>query len=152
MRTLRRHNWPDRDAAYPGGRISLAETPALANAAKASLLARGGTGDVRERSFAWRTTLYARLHDSDDAHGQTLHLLATEAALPNLIGNHPPHRACARGEWVVDMARRGGKLTGATLHSTTGTRCRVRCGVKAVTLTLRPGATVHLGAGLITHP
>ena len=30
--------------------------------------ARGRHGDVREWSFAWRTALYARLHDGEDAH------------------------------------------------------------------------------------
>lgn len=179
-------------AVYPGGQISLAQTPALAKAAKTSLLARGDTGDVREWSFAWRTALCARLHDGDDAHRQLLHLLATDATLPNLIGNHPPQQwdgnfgitagvaemllqshegeisllpalpaawptgrvsgLRARGGFTVDMAWQGGKLTGATIHSTTGTRCRARYGAKAVTLTLRLGATVHLRMGLTAHP
>ena len=79
-------------AVYPGEQISLAKTPAQAEAAKVSLLARGDTGDVREWSFAWRTALYARLHDGEDAHKQLLHLLSTDATLPNLIGNHPPQQ------------------------------------------------------------
>ena len=175
-------------AVYPGQQISLAATPALANAAKVSLLARGDMGDVREWSFAWRTALYARLHDGDDAHRQLLHLLATDATLPNLIGNHPPQQwdgnfgitagvaemllqshegeivllpafpsawptgrvsgLRARGGWTVDMAWQGGHLTSAILHSTTGTRCRVRYGARAALLILRPGATVHLDAEL----
>ena len=52
-------------AVYPGRQISVAKTPELAAAAKVSLDARGDTGDVREWSFAWRTALYARLHDGD---------------------------------------------------------------------------------------
>jgi alpha-L-fucosidase 2 len=77
-------------AVYPGQQISLAKTPALAAAAKKSLVARSDTGDVREWSFAWRTALYARLHDGEAAHRQLIHLLSTDATLPNLIGNHPP--------------------------------------------------------------
>ena len=175
-------------AVYPGEQISLAKTPAQAEAAKVSLLARGDTGDVREWSFAWRTALYARLHDGEDAHKQLLHLLSTDATLPNLIGNHPPQQwdgnfgitagvaeillqshegeivllpalpaawhtghvtgLRARGGWTVDMAWQGGHLTSAVLRSTGGTKCRVRYGEKTASFTLRPGATVHLGAGL----
>ena len=175
-------------AVYPGQQISLAGAPALANAAKVSLRARGDTGDVREWSFAWRTALYARLHDGEDAHKQLLHLLSTDATLPNLIGNHPPQQwdgnfgitagvaemllqshegeiallpalpaawptghvsgLRARGGWTVNMTWQGGELTGATIHSTTGTKCRVRYGAKAASFVLRPGATVHLGVGL----
>ena len=79
-------------AVYPGQQINLVKTPELAAAAKKSLLARGDTGDVREWSFAWRTALFARLHDGDNAHRQLLHLLSTDATLPNLIGNHPPQQ------------------------------------------------------------
>ena len=175
-------------AVYPGQQISLAETPALAAAAKVSLLARGDTGDVREWSFAWRTALYARLHDGEDAHKQLLHLLATDATLPNLIGNHPPQQwdgnfgitagvaeillqshegeivllpalpatwatghvsgLRARGGWTVDMAWQNGHLASAVLHSTGGTKCRVRCGARDAQFTLHPGATMHLNAEL----
>ena len=46
------------------------KTPELAAAAKVSLDARGiaPDSDVREWSFAWRTALYARLHDGEAAH------------------------------------------------------------------------------------
>jgi alpha-L-fucosidase 2 len=79
-------------AVYPGRQIDLIKTPELAAAARRSLLARGDTGDVREWSFAWRTALFARLHDGDNAHRQLIHLLSTDATLPNLIGNHPPQQ------------------------------------------------------------
>ena len=57
-------------AVYPGHQISPVKTPALAAAAKVTLEARGilPSSDVREWSFAWRTALYARLGDGDDAH------------------------------------------------------------------------------------
>ncbi len=79
-------------AVYPGQQISLVKTPELAAAAGKSLIARGDTGDVREWSFAWRTSLFARLHNGEDAHRQLVNLLSTEATLPNLIGNHPPQQ------------------------------------------------------------
>ena len=57
-------------AVFPGNQISVAATPELAAAAKKSLVARGeaANSDVREWSFAWRSALYARLRDGDNAH------------------------------------------------------------------------------------
>jgi alpha-L-fucosidase 2 len=77
-------------AVYPGHQISIAQTPALAAAAKKSLDARGDTGDVREWSFAWRTALYARLHDGPDAHRELQQLFSTRNTCLNLFGLHPP--------------------------------------------------------------
>jgi alpha-L-fucosidase 2 len=77
-------------AVYPGRQISLTRTPALAAAAKKSLDARGDTGDVREWSFAWRTALYARLHDGADAHRELQQFLSARNSSPNLFGLHPP--------------------------------------------------------------
>jgi len=55
------HLW----ALYPGNEITM-QTPELANAAKASLEARGdeGTG----WSLAWKTNFWARLHDGNRAY------------------------------------------------------------------------------------
>jgi alpha-L-fucosidase 2 len=75
---------------YPGRQISPERTPALAAAAKVSLLARGDTGDVREWSFAWRTALWARLGDAERAHGQFMQLFADRNSCANLFGLHPP--------------------------------------------------------------
>jgi alpha-L-fucosidase 2 len=84
-------------AVYPGRQISVARTPELAKAAKVSLDARGITGDVREWSLAWRTALYARLHDGDAAHDMVQHLFGQRSpragdsfTCPNLFGLHPP--------------------------------------------------------------
>jgi len=75
---------------YPGEQFSVAKTPALAAGAKKSLDARGPTGDVREWSFAWRTALYARLHDGESAHSMFQYLLANQHTCLNLFGLHPP--------------------------------------------------------------
>jgi alpha-L-fucosidase 2 len=79
-------------AVYPGQQISVAKTPELAAAAKKSLAARGDAADsdVREWSFAWRTALFARLHDGDSAHRMLQMLLANRNTCANLFGLHPP--------------------------------------------------------------
>jgi alpha-L-fucosidase 2 len=77
-------------AVFPGRQISAARTPELAHAAKVSLDARGDTGDVREWSFAWRTALYARLHDAEAAHRELQQLFSDRNTCPNLFGLHPP--------------------------------------------------------------
>jgi alpha-L-fucosidase 2 len=77
-------------AVYPGRQISVAKTPALLKAAKVSLDARGPTGDVREWSFAWRTALYARMHDAEDAHAMLQNLFSDRNSCMNLFGLHPP--------------------------------------------------------------
>jgi len=77
-------------AVYPGNQISVAKTPGLAQAAKVTLSARGDTGDVREWSFAWRTALYARLGDGNDAHRELQQLFSNRNTCLNLFGLHPP--------------------------------------------------------------
>jgi alpha-L-fucosidase 2 len=66
--------------------------PALAQAAKVSLDARGidPRSDVREWSFAWRTALYARLHDGESAYRMLQQLFSDRNTCPNLLGLHPP--------------------------------------------------------------
>jgi len=82
-------------AVFPGHQISVNRTPALAKAAKASLDARGLTGDVREWSLAWRCALYSRLRDGEDAHKTVQHMFAPlygneYFTCLNLFGLHPP--------------------------------------------------------------
>ena len=79
-------------AVYPGSQITVGKTPALAAAAKVSLDARGTApdSDVREWSFAWRTALYARLHDGESAHRMLQNFFAARNSCPNLFGQHPP--------------------------------------------------------------
>ncbi len=73
-----------------GRQITMTGTPDLAKAAKVSLDARGDTGDVREWSFAWRTALYARLLDGEDAHREIQQLFSWRNTCLNLFGLHPP--------------------------------------------------------------
>jgi len=82
---------------YPGHRTGALTTPEFAAAAKVSLDARGITGDVREWSLAWRTALYARLRDGNDAHQMVQDMFAIRDpkknesfTCPNLFGLHPP--------------------------------------------------------------
>jgi len=79
-------------AIFPGRQISAVKTPELAKAAKISLDARGidAGSDVREWSLAWRTALYARLHDGDSAHNMVQYLFDNRNTCPNLFGLHPP--------------------------------------------------------------
>ena len=79
-------------AVYPGTQISAVKTPELTAAAKVSLNARGidPGSDVREWSFAWRTSLYARLRDAENAHKMLQQLFSARNTCPNLFGLHPP--------------------------------------------------------------
>ena len=79
-------------AVYPGRQINVVKNPQLAAAAKVSINARGISpdSDVREWSFAWRTALFARLHDGEGAHQMLQQLFATRNTCPNLFGLHPP--------------------------------------------------------------
>lgn len=93
-------------ALFPGRQISPSRTPALAEAARRSLDARGdgGTG----WSMAWKMAFWARLQDGDRAHRLLRGLLAEPGAraaelqrpgtdsnnaggtYPNLFDAHPP--------------------------------------------------------------
>jgi len=79
-------------AVYPGSQFATTQTAALAAAAKVSLEARGTApySDVREWSLAWRTALYARLHDGESAHRMLQDLFTDRNTCPNLFGLHPP--------------------------------------------------------------
>lgn len=75
---------------HPGTTISPAATPALASAAKETLLHRlenggGHTGWSR----AWIINFWARLLDGEQAYDHTMALLRM-STLPNLFDNHPP--------------------------------------------------------------
>ena len=75
---------------YPGRQFTAGGTPDMMAAAKKSLLARSDGGDVREWSFAWRTALFARMRDGEDAHRQLAQLLSARNTSLNLFGLHPP--------------------------------------------------------------
>ncbi|RIJ78379.1 hypothetical protein D1871_03070 [Nakamurella silvestris] len=74
-------------ALFPGDAVSPATTPALANAAKVSLEARGDAGTGW--SMAWKVNFWARLLDGDRA----LKLMSEQLksnTLDNLWDTHPP--------------------------------------------------------------
>ena len=73
---------------YPSDQITTRGTPALAQAAKASLAVRG---DISTGwAIAWRLNLWARLGDGDRAHRILTHLLSPDRTYPNLFDAHPP--------------------------------------------------------------
>jgi len=74
-------------ALHPGHQIDATQAPALLQAARTSLNARGdgGTG----WSQAWKINLWARLLDGDRARNVLSEQL-TQSTLPNLWDNHPP--------------------------------------------------------------
>ena len=82
---------------FPGHLISPARTPALAEAARKTLQARGDAGTGW--SMAWKAAYWARLNDGDHALKMLRGLLATPGArdaaqtggtYPNLFDVHPP--------------------------------------------------------------
>ncbi len=75
---------------FPGRQFTVDATPDMVKAAKVSLVARTDGGDVREWSFAWRTALFARMHDGDDAHREFTQLFSSRNTCLNLFGLHPP--------------------------------------------------------------
>ncbi len=54
----------------------------------------------------------------------------------------------ARGSFSVDLKWDQGKLTTATIHSITGTQCRILYGDKKLDLQMKPGASVTLDGNL----
>ena len=74
-------------AVHPGRQITPSKTPALAEAARVSLKARGdgGTG----WSKAWKISFWARLLDGDHAYKMYSELLKNNITL-NMFDTHPP--------------------------------------------------------------
>jgi alpha-L-fucosidase 2 len=75
-------------AVYPSGQVNVRDTPALAQAAKVTLNARGdqSTG----WATAWRLALWARLGEGDRAHAILQGLLGPVRTYPNMFDSHPP--------------------------------------------------------------
>ncbi len=79
---------------YPGHQIT-PQTPAWFAASKVTINARGDNG-ATEWSFAWRTAMWARLLDGENAYARLRHELAyspndrTAGTSANLFENYPP--------------------------------------------------------------
>jgi alpha-L-fucosidase 2 len=50
----------------------------------------------------------------------------------------------ARGGFTVDLAWKEGRLTGATLHSAAGGKCKVRTGERVIEVTVPPDGEVSV--------
>jgi len=74
-------------ALHPGRQISPTKTPALAAAAKVSLIARGDAGTGWSK--AWKISFWARLLDGDHAYKMYSELLKNNI-MNNLFDTHPP--------------------------------------------------------------
>lgn len=74
-------------ALHPGRQISPLTTPELAAAAKVSMNARGDGSTGWSR--AWKTTIWARLHDGDRTYSILKGMLQSQFA-DNLFDLHPP--------------------------------------------------------------
>lgn len=75
-------------ALFPGDQIDPDRTPALAAAARQSLVLRGD--ESTGWATAWRANLWARLRDGERAHAILAFLLGPGRTYPNLFDAHPP--------------------------------------------------------------
>ena len=178
-------------AVHPGRQITILGTPALANAAKVSLKARGDAGTGWSRG--WKINFWARLGDGNHAYAILKGLLTplppnargmSGGVYPNLFDAHPPFQIDgnlaatagiaemllqshlrekgvyvlqllpalpnawpegkitglrARGGFTVDITWKQGKIVSASIVSTLGNPCHLRCGPLSKELTLAKG-------------
>ncbi len=75
-------------AVYPSGQINVRDTPALAQAARLTLNARGD--ESTGWATAWRLALWARLGDGERAYKILQGLLGPVRTYPNMFDAHPP--------------------------------------------------------------
>jgi alpha-L-fucosidase 2 len=75
-------------AVYPSGQINVRDTPALAQAARATLEVRGD--ESTGWATAWRLALWARLGDGERAFKILQGLLGPRRTYPNMFDAHPP--------------------------------------------------------------
>jgi alpha-L-fucosidase 2 len=88
-------------AVYPGTQISVGKSPDLAKAAKVSIDARGISGGATEWSLAWRSALYARLHDAESAHTMVQQVFSDQFTSINLFGLMPPKTVQLDGSFGI---------------------------------------------------
>lgn len=77
------------------------------------------------------------------SHAGLIHLLP---ALPKAWPDGSVKGLRARGGFEADIEWKEGKVVAASIHSTTGTACRVRHGETSIALDFKPGETVKLDA------
>ena len=75
-------------AVYPSGQVNVRDTPALAQAARATLNVRGD--ESTGWATAWRLALWARLGDGERAYRILQGLLGPVRTYPNMFDAHPP--------------------------------------------------------------
>ncbi len=75
-------------AVYPSGQVNVRDTPALAQAARVTLNARGD--ESTGWATAWRLALWARLGDGERAYKILQGLLGPRRTYPNMFDAHPP--------------------------------------------------------------
>ena len=77
-------------AVYPGRQISRWKNPRLARAAALSLKTRGTVGDSRRSwTWPWRTALWARLGEAENAHNMIKGLIQYNL-MDNMLTTHKP--------------------------------------------------------------
>jgi alpha-L-fucosidase 2 len=103
----------------------------------------GGTSGLAEMLLQSHET-----YQASTTPGTDLPVIELLPALPKALANGTVKGLRARGGFDVDLEWKNGKLDSVTLHSTTGTACRVRYDGFVKELTLRRGGSAHLNATL----
>ncbi|MBE3099590.1 MAG: glycoside hydrolase N-terminal domain-containing protein [Planctomycetes bacterium] len=99
----------------------------------------GGTAGIAEM------LIQSHGKDPQDARAYILRLLP---ALPKAWPTGSVRGLRARGGFEVDIAWKDGKLNLATIRSSLGGPCKVRCGAMTADLRTEPGKAYRFGAGL----
>jgi alpha-L-fucosidase 2 len=116
---------------------------AYMNRAPAANLHNAGANQS-DASFGYTAAVAEALLQS---HAGEISLLP---ALPTRWSDGSVQGLRARGEYEVSMTWKNGKLAGAEISSVKGGDFKVRSGEKTVSLTVKPGGTIHLNTELVS--